>query len=59
LLQKCLEQLCDADDDGVHPDGKFRIERVIRGSPELAKVLGCSMPPPAGPGCGLTGRVQP
>lgn len=41
ILQNSLESLCGTEKDDVHPDGRFRIENLVRRNPRLSEVLGC------------------
>jgi hypothetical protein len=51
LIRENQADQCDAEADDEHPDGRFRVEKVIRPQPLLNRKLGCF--PAPNPDCGL------
>lgn len=42
-LKQSMISLCDSEDDGTHPEGRFRIE-MLRRNPRIHKIMGCLNP---------------
>lgn len=58
LLVNSWAKLCGTGDEGIHPEGNFRIGVMMRKSSSLSEVLACGAPADDIPGCGLAGDVK-
>ncbi len=57
VLREAYGALCGTGDEGVHPDGKFRLEVLLRSSATMNIVMGCKGFPNGKPACSLAGAT--
>lgn len=58
-VQDIFGQLCGTPDSGIHPSGRFRIEKLLRRDPRIHRVMKCgAIQNDRSFGCDLTGAVR-
>ena len=58
LLMTSYMTLCDFGDEGIHPTSDFRIEKMLRLTPEISDYLSCDNSRIKKPACTLEGEVR-
>jgi hypothetical protein len=58
MLVSSWAKLCGSKDEGIHPDGDFRIGTLMRVNPDISNVLSCDNSQIKKPACTLDGAVN-
>jgi hypothetical protein len=45
FLREAYAALCESEDDGTHPDGRYRVEVLLRGDAGIQAIMGCGPTP--------------
>ncbi|MEQ9500401.1 MAG: hypothetical protein RIT81_26230 [Deltaproteobacteria bacterium] len=55
MLRMSFGGFCGTPDEGIHPDGDYRIGQLVRGDPAIARLMGCPAQQQVATTCSLDG----